>query len=300
MKAIQNAKSTTYLGLKSFLEKNSAVYIGKPAFLEQTTGFDTNYSDLITKAGKVGINLTGFTDQKDIDKEQLAQETSDLCGFAFIKLEALGLHDISAQLLINPTDYSHLTDSQAGITAQKMQKLMFDNQTLITDNYVSLLQLTALQTTITAFKKSKGTSTSLHKTSPEDTKAFKDAFEPVDNAVFGALTMGKSFRLSNPLFYAELVAVTKLPPIINRHTPLVITTINMSTKQPIINANAEVALRKNTKTEIADTKGIITFPTMNSGVQIITISAPGYKTITIHLNIIRGYDNAITIELEAL
>lgn len=300
MKQIQNAKTTMYSGYDALLKKDTTLYSSNVAFSEQKTLFDTAYTDLITKAGKVGINLTGFTDQKDVAKEQLALETSDLCGFAFIKLESLGLHDISAQLLIHPTDYTHLTDSQAGITAQKMQKLMSDNQTLITDDYVTVLQLTGLQSTITAYKKSKGTTTELHKTSPEDTKAFEDAFEPVDNAIFGSLTMGKAFRTSQPLFYKDLVAVTKLPPIIAHHTPLSITVINKLTKQAVINAKAESQLPKNIRTEIADSKGIIVFATIRQGMQTITVSAPGYKSVTFQINIHRGQDNAITIELETI
>ena len=192
MNVNENAKTTMYSGFKTLMDKSTSIYSGNKGFSDQKTLFDTTYADLIAKAGNVGINLTGFTDNKDIAKEQLAEQTSDLCGFAFIKLESLGLHDIAEQLLINPTDFVRLTDSQAGITAKKMYNLMKDNQLLITDDYVSVAQLTALLATITAFITSKGTTTQLHKTSPADTKAFKDAFEPVDNAIFGALTMGKA------------------------------------------------------------------------------------------------------------
>ncbi len=300
MNAIQNSKTTMYLGYDALMKKNATLYSSNIGFSEQKTLFDTVYLDLINKAGKVGINLTGFTDQKDIAKDQLALETSDLCGFAYIKLEALGLHDISAQLLINPTDFTHLTDSQAGITAQKMKKLMSDNQILITDDYVTIIQLTALQTTITQYTKSKGTTTQLHKTSPEDTKAFEDAFEPVDNAIFGSLTMGKAFRTAQPIFYKELIAVTKLPPILTHHTPLNITVINKITKQPIINAKADTQLPKNIKTVRANSEGITIFKTIRQGIQTISVSAPGYKSITFQINIHRGQDNAITIELEAI
>lgn len=299
MNVNENAKTTMYSGYKALLDKSSSIYSANIGFLDQKTLFDTTYADLIAKAGNVGINLTGFTDNKDIAKEQLAEQTSDLCGFAFIKLESLGLHDISEQLLINPTDYVRLTDSQAGITAKKMYKLMNDNQLLITDDYVTVAQLTALLAAITAFITSKGTTTQLHKTSPADTKAFKDAFEPVDNAIFGALTMGKAFRTSQPVFYADLVAVTKLPPIIPHHTPLEITVIDKSNKQSVITAKAETQLPKNIRTEIADSAGIIIFTTIRQGVQTITVSAPGYKSVTFQITILRGQDNAITIELEA-
>ena len=181
-----------------------------------------------------------------------------------------------------------------------MKKLISDNQTLITDAYVNIAQLTALQTTITQFTKSKGTTTQLHKTSPEDTKAFEDAFEPVDNAIFSSLTMGKAFRTSQPLFYKDLIAVTKLPSIIAHHTSLNITVINKITKQPVTNAKAETQLPKNIKSELADSEGIIIFNTIRQGNQTIMVSAPGCKSITFQINIHRGQDNAITIELEAI
>ena len=112
--------------------------------------------------------------------------------------------------------------------------------------------------------------------------------------------MGKAFRTSQPLFYKDLIAVTKLPPIIVHHTPLVITVINKITKQAILNAKAETQLPKNIKTEVADSEGIIIFDTIRQGNQTITISAPGHNSVTIQINIHRGQNNTITIELEAL
>jgi len=301
MDAIDNSKSTMYIGFRSLTLKDTsiAIYGANKGFSAVHAKFLTAHDDLNAKAVAAGVNLTGFTTTKDDDKTTMAQQMAMLCGFAYVKLSDLGKTELVAQLFISPTDYAYIADAKAGVRAQAMHDLLLANLTLLTPDYVTVAQLTAVQSLITSFVDAKGNTTSLHAVSPVDTKAFHDAFKVVDNIIDSALLMGKAFMADNPDFYDELVKATKLPPIIHQHTILNITAKTKVGELLVTNATAEISIGKVIKKQTTNFDGIITFARIGCGLQTITISAPGFKTAQLKFHIQRSHENDIVVYLEA-
>jgi len=302
MDAIDNSKSTMYIGFRSLTLKDTsiAIYGTNKGFSAVHAKFLTAHDDLNAKALAAGVNLTGFTTTKDDDKTTLAQQMAMLCGFAYVKLSDLGKTELVAQLFISPTDYIAIADAKAGVRAQAMHDLLLANLTLLTPDYVTAAQLTAVQSLITSFVNAKGNTTSLHAVSPVDTKAFHDAFKVVDNIIDSALLMGKAFKDANPEFYDELVKITKLPPVIHRHTILNIKVISKIGGHPVPTAAAEIVIGKTDKKALANEAGLIEFPRIICGQQTATITAPGFKKELVEIYIQRSHENDIIVELEAV
>ena len=302
MDAFDSSKSTMYIGFRSLTLKDTsiAIYGANKGFSAVHAKFLTAHDDLNAKAVVAGVNLTGFTTTKDDGKITMAQQMAMLCGFAFVKLSDLGKTELVAQLFISPTDYAYIADAKAGVRAQAMHDLLFANLTLLTPDYVTAAQLTAVQELITSFVNAKGNTTSLHAVSPVDTKAYHDAFKVVDNIIDSALLMGKAFKAANPEFYDELVKITKLPPVIHRHTILNIKVIAKVGASPVPQASAEIKIGKIDKKASANEIGLIEFPRIMCGQQTATITAPGFKKELVEIYIQRSQENDIIVELEAI
>jgi len=298
MKEIQTVKMTMYGGAIVLLDKNSDLYKDNKGFVKQKTKFYTKHNELLSRAGEAGIRLTGFTDLKGVAKQELADNSSMYCGFAYTILEELGLHDISAQLLINPSDYMQLTDSEIAVKAQSMHKLLSDQQTVITDDYLTVLQLTTMQATIDNFISTKGTTTSEHTAGPVATLAFENAFIPVDAAIASMLTMGKAFKITEPDFYNNLIAATTLPAGHIRHTYVSIALTAKTGGTPITNATG--AIVKLNKSGKANEAGVIKMERVRHGTQVITITAPGFKPMSINAAIQSGRQNDLNVEMEGV
>ena len=297
MKESNNVKMTMYGGAIVFLDKNASIYAGKKGFINQKTNFYTQHNNMLKKAGEAGVILRGITSLKDEAKQVLADDCSMYCGFGFIKLDELGMHDVTEQLFTNASDYTHVSDSEAGVRAENMHKLLEANLTLITDDYLTALQLTEMQATIDNFIATKGTSTSEHTAGPVATKDFNDSFAPVDAAIASMLTMAKAFKKTEPDFYNELIAVTTVPTAHVLHTYAVITAIAKVSGAPIAVATGEIT--KLNKSGKANALGVIKLERVRHGVQQIVVAAPGFKTVTINAAIQSGRQNDFKVEMEA-
>lgn len=290
-------KMTMYGGLKVLLDKNADEYKTKKGFKDQTDNFETLYDLLLIKGGEAGVVKRGVTTLKDEAKAEMAELGSMFCGFAYTKLDELGMHDVTEQLMVNPTDFISLTDSEAGVKGQAMYQLMSDNQLKITDDYLTVLQLASFQASITNFNTTKGASTSGHTAGPVATKVFNDSFVLVDAAITSILRMGKIFKTTAPDFYNNLIAATTLPAAHVLHTNVGITVVAKATQKPI--STAKGAIDKLNKSGIANEAGVINLNRVRNGQQAITVIAPGFKPLSFNGAIQRGRQNDFNVEMES-
>ena len=298
MKETQNVKMIMYDGTVVFLDKNAATYAGNKGFLNQKNNFYTQHDNMLSKAGEAGVILRGVTSMKDEAKSVLAEGCSMYCGFAFIKLNELGMHDITEKLLVNPSDYLHLSDMESGVVANNMHKILTANLADITVDYLTVLQLGDMRTMIDNFIVTKGSSTSEHTAGPVATLAFNESFKPVDEAIANVLTMGKSYKFTDPDFYNNLVAVTTLPGGHVRHTYVSLTLTNKATGLPIVDATGRIIKLK--KSGKANEAGVIKMERVRHGTQEITINATGFKPITMNAAIQSGRQNDFGVEMEGI
>ena len=288
----EQAKLTTLKGTQTFMTSNAGIYSGIPLIVSANTDFNTALTITLAKAAAADTDNSGYSEAKKIAKQALAQSAAALCGFAKLDWET-SQPELAAQCLDAETDYFAVSDSECATSAQNMYNLMFNN--VINPDNVSPADLVHLQTLITTFNATQGSSDSIHAASPELTAAFKAALATSMKKMGNLKIAARKVQLTQPDFYAQLLAVTKVATVSVHHTYLHITVRDKNTANAIQGAVA--TFKGNTKTATTDDSGSIAFDTFRAGDTTLTLTKAGYNTYTalIHLN--SGKDNIFTIDM---
>jgi hypothetical protein len=293
----EQAKMTMYAGTDTFLTDNVAVYTGNVAFETEKAKFDAAYVLVKKVAAKTGTDNSGFSEEKNLAKTEMAKQAAKLSGFAKVRFEDLGELDLAGQLHIGDSDYTHLSDSQSVTRAQATHDLLNANLAMLTPDYVTAANITALDTVIGDFESAQGSSDAVHQTEPEDTSAFKDSLPVIDKSLGNLKLLGRFYEDTASEFYNELLLVTQIPPVNVHHTNVNVKVTATEDGHPI--ANATGALSNSDKTGESDLNGVLHIEEVRSGDAVLTVSATGRKTLQQQIDIERGTDNNFNVGLEA-
>ena len=283
-------------GLKKYIASDEfiAVTTGNIAVIAKSVLFTTNSDKAVASAAAAYISNAGFSQEKLDAKENLAFTVSYLAGNAQVKLDELNLQSISMQLHDSETYYSHAADAECASSAQAACTLMTLKQTIITDDFVTLTELTALQALITSFLSIQGTSEEMHTVSPQLTKQFKDDIKLTKKNAKDLIKLSKRYKNSNSGYYNSLVDLAK-PKIAVHHTDVEIFVYNIATGEAINLAVASFSNSKKTGTSTSD--GMLSVDEIRAGNPMLTIKAPEYNDYLGMIHIVSGTTNSFRIGL---
>lgn len=273
------------------------IITGSPALTKETLLFETNRKAATESAAAAGIDNAGFSQEKFDAKFAMSFTAASLCASAQVKLNSLSKQSLSVQLHDAETYYMGASDPEAATFAQAAYDLMNLNQTIITDDYVTVAELLAFKTQITTFSTTKGSTEEVHKVSPVLTKKFKTDVTVVKENIKNLIKLSKKYKYSNPDYHAALLKVAR--PDINVHH----TTIELNVQESISDTpieGAEATLSNSKKTGVSDINGSIEISEIYSGNATLTVIAVGYYKYTAIIHIESGRTNTFTIKLVKL
>jgi hypothetical protein len=155
-----------------------------------------------------------------------------------------------------------------------------------------------LQTLITTFTGTQGTSQAVRSATPAVTAQFKSNIKQTDNDAQNLVKLARKYKATNKSFFDALVAVCKTPAVAVHHTNVDVVVKNNATNTAIVGAIATLSNSKKTATSI-DT-GFLHFEQVSGGNATLTINATGYKPFSILIHINSGKDNSFNVAMEAL
>jgi len=283
-------------GFKKYLTSDEfiAVTTGNAAITAKAALFNTNSSNAVASAAAAYISNAGFSQEKLTAKELLSFTVSYLSGNAQVKLDEIGKNSISKQLHDAETWYSQAADAECAASSQSACDVMTLNQALITDDYVKLSELTALQTLINNFLSIQGTSEEVHTVSPQLTKKFKADLKLTKQNAKDIIKLSKRYKKSNESYYNSLVDLAK-PKIAVQHTNVEIFVHNAITGLGINHAEASFSNSKKTGTSTED--GMISVEEIMHGNPMLSVKATGFQPYLGMIHIASGKDNNFTIPL---
>lgn len=290
----QQAKMTMYSGIDTFLTDKAAVYAANVAFTKQTALFTTAFDTAVTKSLKTNTDNKGFSVDKDLAKKAMAERTAILAGFARVRFSELGKFDLAGQLSIAVSEYTRVSDSVSSKMAQAALDLMNANIADLTPDYVTAADLTALQTLITAFANTRGSSAMTKQTEPADTAAFKEAIKQCDKTIDDLLILGRFYIATDPDFYNQLLLVAVMPAVNIHHTSLIIQVTDSVTNAPLQGVTASIG----DKSAVSDLTGTISIYKIKSGKkQTLLLSKANYNAIETLITIIRSRENNLVMPM---
>ena len=293
MNNTEQAKMARNQGIESFATKNASVYAADPAMMALAAKFVIDKKAAADIAALMGADNSGFSQNKADAKFDMADFAAMLCGAAQVKLDSLGKQEIANQLHDAISYYTGPADAEAAARAQAAHDTMFTNQAIITDDYVKLAELTTLQSLITAFTDTKGTSQIVHSATPALTLQFRAAIKATDEDAKNFVKLGRKYKKANKTFFDALEAVCKTPAIAVQHTHVDVTIKDSATNKPI--AGAIATLSNSKKTSASNNDGFLHFDQVGGGNATLTVTATGYQTFTMLIHIDSGKDNSFNI-----
>lgn len=283
-------------GLKKYIASDEfiAVTTNNTAVIAKSVLFTTNSNKAVASAAAAYISNAGFSQDKLDAKETLAFTVSYMAGNAQVKLDELNLQSLSMQLHDSETYYSHAADAECASRAQAACTLMTSKQSIITDEYVKLTELTALQAFIVSFLSLQGTSEEMHTVSPQLTKQFKDDIKLTKKIAKDLIKLSKRYKNSDSAYYNSLVDLAK-PKIPVHHTDVEIYVYNLATGEPVNLAEASLSNTKKTDTSTSD--GMLSIDEIRAGNPMLSIKAPDYNPYLGMIHIVSGTTNSFRIGL---
>ena len=292
MTNLEQAKITTLKGVQTFMGGNAAIYSGVPLIVTANANFNTAFADTLAKAAAADSDNKGYSEAKKIAKQNLAQTASALCGFAMLDWQT-SKPELAAQCLDAESDYTAVSDSECGTAAQNMYELLANNP--INPDNVSPADITNLLAVITTFNNTQGSSESVHATSPQLTVAFKAALAYSMKKTDDLKTAAKKVQLTQPEFYAQLLAVSKVSTVSIRHNHLHIIVRDKTTGNPLEGVVA--TFKGSVKTAASDANGSIAFDTFRAGDTTVTLTKTGYINYIAQLHIGTGKDTIFNADM---
>lgn len=295
----EQAKLTMYAAVDTYLKipANVVIYSGDVPTVDEKANFDTVFSNCGQAVGKSGTVNTGFSQEKLTAQEKVAARIAVFAGRAHRRFEKLGKLTLAEQLYISVTDYMAPADADAALRIGNAIKLMNDNIADLT-GYVTAANISEVQALLDTFTGTVGSSEMVHQLEPVDTAAAKASFAPVDKSIKDLLNVTRIFiGTPDEDFYKGLVAVSEVPAVNIHHTTVHVLVRGRADNQPV--AGATGALSNTPKTAKSDLNGVLVISEVRSGPAIIlTVTAPGFKTVTIQLGIQRGKDNSFDVFMD--
>ena len=295
----QQAKMTGYKGLKEFLElpANITIYEGNVPFNTGAGDFATDNAENLRLASVVTADSSGFSTQKKAAKLDMGELGIIIGGAAFGRFNKIGKQSLAEQMHYNITDYTDPADATSAALARAAHKVMNDNIADLTD-FVSPAQLLAFMNAIIKFEKTTGTSSSAHKATPTERILFKKSFKTVDATIESQKLYALFFKKDHNEFYVNFMALAEMPTVNIHHTDISTHITNLADGTPI--ENATITETRTEKAESSDYEGNATIEEVSAGKNVIDITAPGKKTVSLHINVKSGKDNHFNIQMENL
>ncbi len=284
-------------GLCTFLADNALEYAGDAAFEAIVIKTTADYAHTKQAAADAAADNTGYSLNKVIARDAASISASQLCASSQVKLDLLENTIVSESLNAAVSFYSHVSDTLSASRLQNVHDVMSDNQLLITDDYVTVAQLAALQTKITNYTKLSGSTTSVNATAPVKTQELAKAIRSGATNVVNIMKLARKYITTNPTFHDELAKVCKIPALAVRHTPVIITVTAEATDTALTDVHG--TLSKTKDLGVSTSAGIITYTNVSAGTAIATCSLDGYITCVKTVKIKRGKTNEFTFALVA-
>ena len=298
MNAREIAKITMHNGFGAFLDENGDIFAGFLPLVNKRTQLATAVNKENELAKTQSVESSGQFKSKNDQKKAMAENAAMLAGLALVAFKEKGKSLEASKLLVSTSDYLSASDSEAKILAEGAYDFMTAHLTDLSPDYVSADDLAELRVKISQFESSKGNTHSLQQTSPAATKAFKSSLKESDDIIDDIRLLARKYRSSNPVFYEQLIAVSSMPSVAVHHTTFSAKVNSKSDGIPVSNATA--ALTSSNKKGNSDNTGFLTIEQVRSGVATLTIAAPGFKELAMQVNLDRGKDNYLNVELEKI
>ena len=286
-------------GFKKYLVSDEfiAVTTGNTAITAKAVLFNTNSSNAVASAAAAYISNAGFSQEKLTAKETLSFTVAYMSGNAQVKLDEISKQSISMQLHDAETYYLKAADAECAAHAQASCDVMKTNQALITNDYVTMTEITDLQALIVNFLSIQGTSEEMHTVSPQLTKKFKDDLQLTKQNAKDIIKLSKRYKKTNSGYYNSLVDLAK-PKIAVQHTNVIIFVHNAITGVGINAAEASFSNSKKTGTSTSD--GMLNVDEISGGNPMLSVKATGYHPYLGMIHIASGKDNNFNIPLTPL
>jgi len=294
----EQAKMTMIAAVKAELVTSAGAYTGNQDYIDEVALFNINAQKNSDAATAAHVDNSGYSADKLTAKIALTAMASNYSGKAYVKFTNLNNSTLASQLHIEPSDYLHASDSQCAKLAQEGHDLMNTNIGLLTPNTITAAMLTNLQGKIDAFKQIQGSSDTVHAVSPDMTRKFKDSFKPVMINVDHLKLLTRDYELSNPKFYARIMASMVIPTINVHHTNVEVHATAKSTGKPV--ENAEFSLTKANKSGITDFDGNAEIEHVKNGPDTLTGKINGAVVYTAHIKIKKGTLNHYDVVIDSL
>lgn len=290
----EQAKITTLKGTLTFMNDNNSKWATVPLITSKFATFKTNLDDTEKKSALAGNDNAGFSEAKKKAKDLFADEAASLCGFAFLEWQTSNVQ-LAQQCLQAVTDYTSVSDSECGSIGLKMYNLLNDNILLISPDAVSPTDVADLLILLTKFNDTQGSSESVHSTSPVATANFKSALAVSMSDLNSLKSAGKKVRNTEPDFFKNLLAVTKISTVNVHHTHILINVKNKVNLKPLKNVIATFS--NSGKTAQSDDIGNIIIDVFPGGTTTVTLTLPGFENYIATLQILSGKDNLFEIQM---
>ena len=256
--------------------------------------FDKNRLASIKSATAAGVDNKGFSQDKLDAKFEMSFQAACLAGSAQVKLESLGKNSIARQMHSAETYYMQAADSEASTEVRALHDLLVDNLSVLTPDYVSAAQLLDLQSLITVFMTTQGSSAAVHRISPELTQVFNNDLAACKKNGVDLKKLIKKYKKSNNLFYKSVVDVMK-PKNTVHHTDIDLLVIDALTELPIKDAVATFS--DSAKTGISKEDGSLLVEEIFHGEKTMTVISTDHLPSVTTVNIISGKTNSFKIML---
>ena len=296
MTQLEIAQLAMHGALDTFLDDNSAVYAADTAFSDAVTEFkaklaaENGYGPILSTDNKP------YSAEKEALKNKLADLAADLCGLAYVGLKKAGKTTEANQLAVNPSDYSHLPDAEAGDFARANYNLIKLQLAILSPDYIVNADITDFDNAINNFIDAKGTADSVNKSTPAQRAAFKAAIADTNTTIDDLKLLARKYKTTNALFYSQLISEATVINVNVHHTSLNATITNSADNSPITGATATLSNSK--KTGTTDMSGTLTIDEIGSGEKIVlTVKAAGYHDNVQQITILRGKANHFNIPL---
>ena len=294
----QQAQMTMFVALKAELVASATAYTGNQDYIDEVALFNINVQKNSDAATAAHADNSGFSAEKLTAKKELAKMASNMSGKAYVKFTNLNKTSLASQLHVEPTDYNDVSDSQCAKLAQEAHKLMSDNIGDLTPNTITAAMLTSLQGKIDVFTQKQGSSDTVHEVSPEMTRKFRDSFKPVMINVDHLKLLTRDYELSNPKFYARMMASMVIPTINVHHTNVEVHATAKSTGKSV--EGMEFSLTKANKKDTTDFEGNAEIEHVKSGDDVLTGKINGAILYTANVKIKRGKLNHYDVVIDSI
>jgi hypothetical protein len=293
----EQAQKSMFIALKHELEVDSAAYDGNEDYEAEVVAFNDALTDHNKKAVAAHVDNSGFSAEKLKKKIVLSDKASNLSGKAYVKFINLGMQSIAEELHTEPSDYSHVADSQCATLAQAAHDLMFSKLSVLSvTNTITAAMLVDFKQDIVDFLAIQGTSETVHEVSPQLTKEFKDSFKPVMMRVDHLKYLTRDYKTTNTEYFDRLMASTVIPTINVHHTYVEVHVVGKVSGKPI--EGVVFTLSNCNKTGTTDWEGKATLEEVKKGKAVLKGELASKVKYEAHIVILSGKVNHFEVAIE--